>query len=65
MSSENFLEAQSDTPEELSPEVRALLEHRLTLYEQHPEAILTTDEVTEGIELLEARIKARTKATEE
>ncbi|QIF02182.1 hypothetical protein [Roseimicrobium sp. ORNL1] len=44
--------------------MQALLEDRLTLYEQHPEAVLTTDEVTEGIKLLKARINARAKASD-
>jgi hypothetical protein len=59
MSSESFLEYESDPPEVLSPEVQALLEHRLMLYEQHPEDVRTTDEVTEGIRLLKAKIEAR------
>ena len=65
MSSESLSQTHSAIPEELSPAMQSLLEHRLTLYEQHPEAVLTTDEVTEGIKLLKARIKARTEAAEE
>ena len=55
--SELWQEVSSDN--HLSPETENLLKERLAVYEANPDAVRSTDQVSEGIEKIRQRLHSR------